>query len=446
MGKIAQTTSTSRPLIPTEFLNRKLFYGKGGEKSGADLVRDAITVSTHLRNFDHIISDCFDRYFFTVLLLAGAIQNKTCLLPPNRAGDTLNALASHYKNTVFITDNAEALDSGALLVSDLVDTDSARALTSIPEIPVDNVIAIAFTSGSTGRPQAHPRTWGWALEEARAAGQALGLRKSRPQPIVCTTPAQHMYGFVASIFIPLTLGQISYRGRPFFPEEIRETLSVRGPESILATTPIQLRACVLSDICLPNTDQILSSAAPLDPDLAEQAEALYSARVVEFYGSTESGAIAIRRPTQEETWATFDGITVRSARKELEVSAPYLPGPVKLKDRVNILDKAHFQLLGRSADLIKIGGKRASLAELNSLLLSIEGVEDGAFVALDPSLNREIRLAALVVSPEKTAEFIISALSKAIDPVFLPRPIKLVERLPRTSAGKMSRQTLLELL
>jgi acyl-coenzyme A synthetase/AMP-(fatty) acid ligase len=56
------------------------------------------------------------------------------------------------------------------------------------------------------------------------------------------------------------------------------------------------------------------------------------------------------------------------------------------------------------------------------------------------------RIAALVVAPQLDEHAILSALREAIDPLFLPRPLKRVAALPRNETGKLPRAALLELL
>jgi acyl-coenzyme A synthetase/AMP-(fatty) acid ligase len=50
------------------------------------------------------------------------------------------------------------------------------------------------------------------------------------------------------------------------------------------------------------------------------------------------------------------------------------------------------------------------------------------------------RLIALVVAPRLTAEIILAALRTRIDPVFLPRPLRLLDALPRNAVGKLTRE------
>jgi acyl-coenzyme A synthetase/AMP-(fatty) acid ligase len=53
------------------------------------------------------------------------------------------------------------------------------------------------------------------------------------------------------------------------------------------------------------------------------------------------------------------------------------------------------------------------------------------------------RIAALAVAPGLDACTILDALRREIDPVFLPRPLKLVDALPHSETGKLPRAALL---
>ncbi|HEY9513401.1 MAG TPA: AMP-ligase, partial [Rhodanobacter sp.] len=102
---------------------------------------------------------------------------------------------------------------------------------------------------------------------------------------------------------------------------------------------------------------------------------------------------------------------------------------------------------GRRADLLEIAGKRASLGDLTRRLLAIPGVRDGVVLQLDECDALGVqRIAALVVAPGLDATAITEALRRSIDPLFLPRPLRLVTALPRNETGKLPRNALLALL
>jgi acyl-coenzyme A synthetase/AMP-(fatty) acid ligase len=258
-------------------------------------------------------------------------------------------------------------------------------------------------------------------------------------------PAQHMYGFAFSVILPAQWGYVLGAEQPFYPEDIRQALSQRSGPTLLVTTPLHIRACVLDGVELPGLDFILSSTAPLDGAIAAQMETRHATRVMEFYGSTETGAIASRRQAEGAAWRLFEGVTVTALESGFRVEAPYFPEPQVLGDTIEMKGQDEFMLLGRNAELIKIAGKRIALGDLNRQLLAIEGVRDGTFFLPDSEPGREARLTAFVVAPGLSREQILAALRDRIDPVFLPRPLRVVERLPRNATGKLPRINLVAL-
>ncbi len=55
-------------------------------------------------------------------------------------------------------------------------------------------------------------------------------------------------------------------------------------------------------------------------------------------------------------------------------------------------------------------------------------------------------MTAFVVAPGLTADMVLAALRERIDPAFLPRPLCLVESLPRNETGKLPREAVDELV
>ncbi|HQX65934.1 MAG TPA: AMP-ligase, partial [Dokdonella sp.] len=96
---------------------------------------------------------------------------------------------------------------------------------------------------------------------------------------------------------------------------------------------------------------------------------------------------------------------------------------------------------------LEIGGKRASLADLTRRLQSIDGVDDAVVFQLDAEPGSEVRrIAALAVAPGRSQRDLLARLREAVDPLFLPRPLRLVASLPRNETGKLPRAALLAAL
>ena len=314
----------------------------------------------------------------------------------------------------------------------------------MPLIAADHVVAIAFTSGSTGQPKANVKTWG-----AFCASSALNARvlcaDSAPG-IIATVPPQHMYGLELSVLLPLRSRATIYTGQPFFPADIARALHEVAAPRLLVTTPVHLRALLRAAPDLPPLAAIVSATAPLDAALAEAAERRYATRVIELFGSTETCVIAHRRTALDEPWQLYPDIALHPQPDGTMVQAPYFTAPTLLQDVVELLPERRFRLCGRNSDLLEIAGKRASLGDLTRRLLMISGVEDGVVFCLDGEGGAVNRLAALVVAPGLREADVLAALRASIDPVFLPRPLRCVDRLPRNATGKLPRAALLAAL
>ena len=147
-----------------------------------------------------------------------------------------------------------------------------------------------------------------------------------------------------------------------------------------------------------------------------------------------------------DLWHTAIGVRLEAQPDGTLVQAAHLAAPTLLADLVELHPDGRFTLRGRHADLLEIAGKRASLADLTRRLLAIPGVEDGAVFQLDGDADGVRRIAAVAVAPGCREADLLAALRAGIDPVFLPRPLRLVPALPRNETGKLPRAALLALL
>jgi acyl-coenzyme A synthetase/AMP-(fatty) acid ligase len=139
-----------------------------------------------------------------------------------------------------------------------------------------------------------------------------------------------------------------------------------------------------------------------------------------------------------EEWHCLEGISLRQDDLGTWASGPPIAVETVLPDVIELRDPTRFLLHGRIADMVNVAGKRTSLVHLNYHLNAIDGVRDGAFVmAGDAGQDAVTRLAAFVVAPGRSADFILAELRRRIDVAFLPRPICLVRTLPRNALGKL---------
>ena len=192
----------------------------------------------------------------------------------------------------------------------------------------------------------------------------------------------------------------------------------------------------------PRLDLILCATAPLSRGVAIEAEARFAAPLHEIYGCTEAGQVATRRSVETATWRALPGLTLRQDEKGTWVGGGHVEQEVLLGDVIELAGATAFLLHGRSADMVNIAGKRTSLAHLDHQLNCIEGVRDGVFVMPAEEEGRVTRLMAFVVAPGMSCESLTRALRLRIDPAFLPRPLCLVDALPRNPTGKLPLQAI----
>jgi acyl-coenzyme A synthetase/AMP-(fatty) acid ligase len=199
---------------------------------------------------------------------------------------------------------------------------------------------------------------------------------------------------------------------------------------------------------LPALDRVVSATAALEPDLAARCEVAWSTSVFEVYGCTETGMVATRRTTEGPLWHAMRDVRIEARDDAFWASGGHVARAAPLADRLRLTSPTEFELLGRTDDIVNIGGKRGSLAGLNRILLDTPGVDDGVIFLPEPGRNpaRETRLAALIVAPQSSNRAVLNALRSRMDAVFLPRPLRRVEALPRNAQGKLPRAELLALL
>jgi len=424
-----------------------LAYRAGAPILAGQFLAEVAAASAALGDGANVLNVCSDRYRFAVGLAAALASGKVSLLPSTRTPAVIAHLKRFAPDAVCLTDEDEC-DIDLPLVrfpgGPASVLGAATFAARVPRIEAGQRAAWVFTSGSTGTPVPHEKTFGGLLESISVQAQRLGLDPGVSYAIVATVPPQHMYGFEASVLLPLASGNALSAERPFYPADICAALARAPRPRVLITTPIHLRALMGANAPIPDTDLIVSATAALSGQLASEVEQRCRTRLLEIYGTTETGSIAMRRTTETPEWRLWPGVTLEARAGETWARGGHVGQPTRLCDVIEVTGRDRFLLHGRVADLVNIAGKRSSLAYLDHQLNSIPGVLDGAFFHCDPAGGDAAvtRVGACVVAPGLDAAAIAAELRRRIDPVFLPRPLLLVASLPRTSTGKLPQEAL----
>ena len=434
----------SSPLCTHPNADSIVAYRLGEPVTRSTFLAEAQQLANQFPAGSYILNACKDRYHFATGFAAALMTGRISLLPSTHTPDMVHQMRLLAPDVFCLIDGPSDMDLPQLRYP----LEPAPAcVPAVPSIADHTVAAMVFTSGSTGKPRPHPKTWGCLVQGARAQSQRLQATATGVLNLIGTVPPQHMYGFESTVLLPLQTGATLWAGRPFYPTDIVEALATAPRPRALVTSPIHLRALLSVAGALPPIDLILSATAPLDVARAREAEMRLGAPLVEIYGATETGQVASRRTTVSLIWETLPALQLREHPDGVAVSGGHLQESMLLCDRIERQDATHFVLHGRGDDIINIAGKRTSLAFLEHQLTNLPGVQDAAFWVPDeePSAGAA-RLAAFVVAPGLTVEDVMAALRARVDPAFLPRPLQLVDVLPRNATGKLPREALAALL
>lgn len=389
----------------------------------------------------YAVNLCENRYLFLVSFCAVILRGQTNLLPASKNIATQKQLSEEYPGSYIIHDGcdvASSIISFDISNLQLSNAEKTSALL-IPEISEEHLACISFTSGSTGCSKPNLKYWRTLFRSTEINYKYMLPETDETLYQLATMPAQHMWGLETSILMPLFQNVCMSDAKPLFPQDIFDILKILPLPRLLVSTPVHLRALSsISDDTI-RLFTVLCATSPLTSQLAEDIEKQFSTPLMEIYGCSEVGSMAVRRTAQENDWLRFEGIHFERSGDDTIASAAHLLEPTVLQDRIEQCAKQRFTLSGRTSDLVKIAGKRGSLFEINKTLLCFEGLKDGVIVYPDSSTD-VTRLCALVSLKDNFDKpMLISFLRERLDSAFVPRPIYVVDSLPRESNGKLLR-------
>jgi acyl-coenzyme A synthetase/AMP-(fatty) acid ligase len=193
-----------------------------------------------------------------------------------------------------------------------------------------------------------------------------------------------------------------------------------------------------------------SSSAPLSAALRQRFNELSGCRLTDIYGSTEAGGIAYRH--QDGPWTVQPHVEIRiDEEKALWVRSPSVSfeteeGFYRIGDLVEPADGG-FILIGRKDDVVKVGGRRIALGEVQAAFEACEAVQRAAVLSIER--RGALRLVAFL-EPSDRASLDVDAVKQFVRARLadhkIPGIVRVLDKLPVTSSGKLARQELTALL
>ncbi|MGD9942722.1 MAG: AMP-binding protein [Burkholderiaceae bacterium] len=439
----------SLPLIRHTHGDQLLAWRAGAPIDAARFLADARALADRLpAGSGPLLNGCQDRYHFSVGLAAALLAGRQSVVPHNHLPQTLGELAERFEGLHALIDSGPPPQRIPYrrYPDDYADlgTTPRRGTFEVPQIDGGQIAAWLFTSGSTGAALAYPRRWEQVVRSSVAEARRLRL-DGDDIALLATVPAQHSYGFESAVGLPLLGGGVIVAERPFYPADLLAELARLPGRRALITSPVHLRALLASELPPLRIDLILSATAPLPIELARAAEERFESRVVEIYGSTESGQVASRRTVEGPRWYPLEDVVFAVDDGMATARGGHVGDATRLSDSITLHGDGSFELHGRVGDLIHIGGKRSSIVFLEGQLCGIDGVDDAALLYREGTDGAATRLTGFVVAPRLSQPQLLAAVRGRLEAAFVPRPLYRVDRLPRDGNGKLPRQRLLEL-
>lgn len=313
-----------------------------------------------------------------------------------------------------------------------------------------------FTSGSSGQAKAISKSLQQFQNEIETLERYWGQQLGDAQ-VFGTVSHQHIYGLLFRVLWPLSAGRCFHSEMFLSPEPLLN--KSKQLSAYWVASPAQLKR--LDDLTpwaeLRKLTAIFSSGGALSLETANQIVQACGHKVLEIYGSSETGGIAWRQSVDDKLWTLFDGIKLTVDDIGIShLSSPYLPdqNAFKLDDKIQFSNHHQFELLGRLDRIVKLEEKRLSLDSLENRLNASDWVQQSHTLLL---AGQRDKISAALVLSDLGAECLkkqgrgelIKQLKKQLmhefETVVLPRKWLFISRLPLTAQGKVNQDILIQL-
>jgi acyl-CoA synthetase (AMP-forming)/AMP-acid ligase II len=269
---------------------------------------------------------------------------------------------------------------------------------------------VLFSSGSTGASKAAVHDFLPILEKFKVRRQTLRA--------IAFLLFDHIGG-INTILYNLSNGGCIVTVQDRSPEYICKVIEKYKVE-LLPTSPTFINMLLVSKAYenhdISSLQTVTYGTEPMPESTLQKMHALFpEIKMQQTYGLSEVGIMRSKSRSSDSLWVKIggEGFETRVVEGLLEIKARsamlgYLNAPspftedgwFKTGDAVEV-DGEYFRILGRKSEMINVGGEKVYPAEVESVLQTMEGVEDVAVNAEENRLTGQIVKATVRLSTDE---------------------------------------------
>lgn len=361
---------------------------------------------------------------------------------------------------------------------------SSKQLSKPVEVIPNDLAALIYTSGSTGFPKGVMQTHqsmvfaAWSLIEYQ--------RLSADDKILLVLPLAFDYGLY-QLLMAAKLGATLVVERSFtFPAVVYKTIINNGV-TVFPAVPTILAMMIASHkkkaLHFPSITRLTNTAAALTPGFIPYLHEIFpNALIYKMYGLTECKRVCYLEPELVDTHPDSVGRAIPGTEtyllspegdpvpvgepgilyvrgphimagywKQAKLSKEMLkPGPIPgervlcTQDYFRLDENGLLYFIGRNDDIIKTRGEKVSPVEVENVLQGIPGINEAGIIGVfDESLGQAVQAFVVLDSASRLTEKQIRKICLArLENFMVPRDIFFLDRLPKTSNGKVDKLSL----
>lgn len=435
----------------------------------------------------HVIALYMDHSFWTVIGILGILKTGAAYLPLEVSDptDRIEYMLLDANCRLLLTDH-ERIQMSSRVPTQCIEeillheVDTCRIA---KKIELDDPAYVIYTSGSTGKPKGtlvgHRSLtnyiW-WAKKMyVKSEHEVFALFTSLAFDLTIT-----------SIFTPLISGGSIQLYPILIGDQSILKIIADNQVTVLKLTPAHLSLIYQQRLSNTSLKRFIVGGEELKSGLCQEICRLFDSTIEIFneYGPTEATVGCMSSQYSPDhvkrrgvpIGKPADNVQIFLLDDKLEPVPPYVPGEIyiagvglslgylnrpelnkekflahpfisgqkiyKTGDRGRFLGSGEMEYLGRKEEYIKHNGYRIELAEVDSVLLSCEGVIQAVTLQLQGKAGHNYLCSFVVAEPGLTDKSVKLQLAMSLPQYMNPSVVHLVEKLPLNRNGKIDRKGL----